>query len=115
MFKNQNRLKTNFEFNITRKHGKRHKGEYFSIFVLKPKDYKGPTKFGVVVPNKLHKKATKRNKLKRVFREILRKNLDIFPDNLWIVVHPFKNALDKSYEKISTDFNKTLQKISFSS
>ena len=111
-----NRLKTKFEYNITRKYGKKYNNQLFSIFVLKPKNYSGPTKIGVVVSNKIHKKATKRNRVKRVFREVVRKNLDKLPkQNLWIVIHPRSSSLEKGYEEVSTEFNKTLQKVSFPS
>lgn len=86
------------------------------MFVLQPRNYEGPTKYGVVVSNKVHKKAVKRNRTKRVFREVVRKNTAQVPDkNLWIVIQPRKEALDKNYEEVSAEFNKTLQKVSFPS
>ena len=114
MLKKLNRLKTNFEYNITRKYGKKYDSASFSIFVLKPRNYAGPTKFGIVVSNKVHKNAVKRNRIKRVYREVIRLNKNKFPnENLWIVIHPKTNSIDKVYEEIDTEFNKTLQKISF--
>ena len=112
MLKRENRLLTKFEYNITRKHGTHHSGEYAHIFILKPRNYEGPAKIGFVVSNKFHKKATKRNKVKRQFREITRKNLEGFGDNIWIVVQPRFKSIDATYEKINSDFNKILQKIS---
>lgn len=114
MFKKENRLSTNFEFNITRKYGKKIIGQYFVGFVLLPKNYDGPTKVGIVVSNKVHKKAVKRNRLKRLYREAVKSNLNKFPNNYWIVIQPRSLSLDKKYEEISTDFNKALSKVSFS-
>ena len=111
MLKKENRLSTNFEFRITKKHGNHYEGKYSHIYILKPHNYVGPPKFGIVVSNRFHKSAVKRNRVKRVFREIIRLNIDKFKDNNWIVLYPKKNVLNKPYEKINTDFNKTVQKI----
>ncbi len=57
MLKRENRLSSDFEFNITRKYGKYFNGKYFHIYFLRPKNYNGPTKVGIVVSNKFSKKA----------------------------------------------------------
>lgn len=111
MLKKQNRLKTNFEFNITRKYGEKHQGADFFMYILKPDNYGGETKVGVVVSNKLAKSAVQRNRVKRVFREVVRKNFEKLSGGYWIVLHPRSTSLKKGYEEINTDFNKTLQKI----
>jgi ribonuclease P protein component len=115
MLKEEYRLKTNFEYNITRKHGKRYSGKYFYINVLKPRNYEGPTKFGVVVTTKIHKRAVKRNRVRRLFVESFRHQFDPIKDKgVWISVYPKASALNKTYEEINTDLTETLQKISFS-
>ncbi len=112
MLKKANRLKTRFEFNITRKYGVYYSGELVHIYALKPKNYSGPTKFGIVISNKFHKSAVKRNRTKRLFREAIKKESSKLENlGLWIVIHPKFSALDKTYEEISTDFSKTIQKI----
>ena len=116
MLKRVHRLTSNFEFNVTRKHGKYYEGNFFHIYFLKPRNYKGPTKVGIVVSTKTTKKATKRNRVKRVFREVVRKNFEkIDKGDLWIVIHPKVASLNKKYEEINTDFNKILQKVSIPS
>ena len=115
MFKRTHRLSSNFEFNVTRKHGKYYEGEFSHIYFLKPKNYKGPTKVGIVVSTKIHKKDTKRNRVKRVFREVVRNSFEkIDKGNLWIVIHPKVASLDKKYEEINTDFNKVIQEVPLS-
>lgn len=115
MLKKENRLSSNFEFNTTRKYGRYYSGRYFHIYFLIPTNYNGPTKVGVVVSNKFSKKAVERNRVKRVYREVIRKNFEkIDKGSLWIVIHPKFNSLEKNYEEISTDFNKVIQKASFS-
>jgi len=112
MLKKDNRLSTNFEFNITRKYGKRVSGYYFTAFILKPHNYIGPTKIGIVTSNKFHKNATVRNKVKRQFREIIRLNMDLVGKNLWWVILPRTASLGIEYAKIRTDFIETVQKVS---
>ncbi len=112
MLKKEFRLKTNFEFNIPRKYGESFRGTYFYASVLKPQNYTGPSKMGIVVSNKFHKNAVVRNRIKRLFREIIRKDFDKVKDKgLWIVLHPKTTSMDKTYEELSADVNKTLQKI----
>jgi ribonuclease P protein component len=111
MLNKNNRLTTKFEFNITRKYGKKFSGVYTHVFILEPRNYKAPSKVGFVVSNKFHKSAVARNKVKRLFRESLRKNLGLIKPNLWIVVHPKYNALYKAYEEINSDVTRLLQKI----
>ena len=111
MLKRQNRLSSNFQFNVSRKYGSYYESALCHLYTLKPQKYNGEPKFGIVVSNKFHKKAVKRNRVKRLYREVLAANLSKFGKNLWIVVHPKFSTLGKSYEEISTDFNKILQKI----
>jgi ribonuclease P protein component len=112
MFKKENRLSTNFEFNITKKYGRRITGFYFSAYYLYPRNYTGPTRIGIVTSNKFHKNATVRNKVRRQFREIMRLNMDLLGENMWWVIFPKTASLGIEYEKIRSDFTKTLQKIS---
>ncbi len=110
MLKKENRLSSNFEFNVTRKYGKYYKGKYFHIYFLKPKNYEGPTKAGVVVSNKFDKRAVVRNRVKRIFRDIIRKNFELLSkESLWVVVHPKTACTNAKYEDISSEFNKILQ------
>ncbi|MBP7927901.1 ribonuclease P protein component [Patescibacteria group bacterium] len=111
MLKKQNRLSSKFEFNITKKYGQKLSCGSLYMFYLKPRNYIGPTKIGFVVTTRMDKRATKRNRLKRIFREIFRQNFDKIANGLWIAVYPTSTSMDKTYEEISTDTNKLLQKI----
>lgn len=82
------------------------------VYALKPQSYNGATKVGFVISNKFHKKAVRRNKVRRIFREIIRSKMEKLGDNMWIVIHPKFDCLGKTYEEIDSDFNKILQKIS---
>lgn len=114
MLKKENRLSTNFEFNVTRKHGEKISRSLFDLYFLQPYNYQGPVKIGLVVSNKLAKNAVTRNRIKRIFREIVRQKIDQIPQNIWLVIHPTRKALKENYEKISSELNQTLSEISLS-
>ncbi len=112
MLNKKNRLTSKFQFNVARKYGQYYEGSLMHIYALKPQNYSGETKVGFVISNKFHKKAVRRNKVRRIFREIVRSKMDKLGNGMWIVVHPKFDCLGKTYEEINSDFNKVLQKIS---
>lgn len=115
MIKKELGLKTNFEFNIPRKYGKYYAGKYFHMYVLKPTNYNGISKVGIVISTKFDKRAVVRNKVKRMFKKAIKEWLEEIKDkSLWIVIHPKFNSIDKTYEEISSDVIKTIQKVSIS-
>lgn len=59
-------------------------GKYFIIRYLPNLDKN--CRFGIIVSNKISKKATARNKIKRRVREIIRKNLDNFGQNYDMII-----------------------------
>ncbi|OGC46505.1 ribonuclease P protein component [candidate division WWE3 bacterium RBG_19FT_COMBO_34_6] len=111
MLKKQNRLSKKFEFHVTKKYGTKINGENFYLYFLKPKNYIGLTKIGLVSSSKTFDTSVKRNRVKRIFREIFRKKFDTIPNDFWIIVYPTKNCLDNKYEKISADVDYVLSKI----
>lgn len=111
MLKKQHRLSSNFEFNVVKKYGSHLEGEFVHVYFLKPTNYTGETKMGIVVSNKYDKRSTKRNYVKRLFRESFRRNMEILGKDLWIVIYPKFNCTGVNYEKINSDLIKTLQKI----
>ncbi|MBN1162900.1 ribonuclease P protein component [Patescibacteria group bacterium] len=112
MLKKENRLSTRYEYRTTRQHGAHHAGEFTYVFILQPRNYSGPARIGIVTSKKFHKNAVVRNRIKRLYREIVRENLPKISKNLWIVIQPRVKSIGKTYEEISSDFNKILSKTS---
>lgn len=110
MLPRENRLSTTREFNRVRKYGKKIRTSLFDLFYLDIKDYDGPPRIGIVVTNKFSKIAPTRNKIKRLFREVVRLNLKKLKNGYWIVIHPFKITTEKTHEEVSTEINKTISK-----
>lgn len=113
MLPKQNRLTTNYEYRLTRflaqKLSQKKSSKNLTIYYLSPNNYKGDTKIGIVVSNKIHKNATTRNKLKRRYRAILRDQISNLKPNYWIVVHPRLSSLELSHEELSSEVITLLQ------
>lgn len=115
MLKKEFRVTSNFEYNVTRKYGKYIKSDLSHVYYLKPKNYEGSTKIGIVISNKFHKSAVKRNRIKRLYREAIGNNFDKIKNlGYWVVVHPKFEAINKTYEEINLDITKVLSQISIS-
>ncbi|HNS71155.1 MAG TPA: ribonuclease P protein component [bacterium] len=113
MLNKKNRLVSKFQFNVSRKYGFYLETPYSHIYSLKANNYEGPPKIGIVISNKFSKKAVKRNRTRRLYREAIRNNIDRIGKGYWIVIHPKADCLGKKYEEINSDINKAIQKISF--
>lgn len=111
MLQRENRLTSNFEYKVAKKYGKVYSSSLFHIYYVKPTNYTGPTKVGIVVSNRFDKTAVVRNRVKRLFREAIRLNFAKIKDDLWIVIYPKAGCKKEKYEKISAEFNNVLQKI----
>lgn len=113
MLPKEHRLKTKFEFNVAKKYGGYYFGKFFHMYIVKPTNYQGATKVGIVISNNFHKSAVKRNRVKRLYREAVKKYFDKFGKNLWVAIYPKFTVIEKTYEEICSDFDKTLQKVTF--
>ena len=112
MLKKQYRLSTDYEFKITKKYGENVVAKFFYLYILKPQNYNGPTKVGIIVSNKFDKSSVHRNRIKRVYRDIVRKNLDKIKTGLWIIIYPRQDSQGAKYEDINFEFTNVLQKAS---
>lgn len=72
MLPKQYRLKKRTAFSATYRTGKSFHKDGITVFCGKRKTKEIPTKIGFVVSKKIHKRAVKRNRMKRLMRESLR-------------------------------------------
>ncbi len=88
--------------------GRPGRGKYVTVrwFPLRPTAF-NPVRVGIVVSNKVSKKATVRNKIRRRLREILRK-MHLPPCEMVVVAQP--EAVGASYWDLLKDLTYALKK-----
>lgn len=116
MLPKQYRLKKRSAFKATYKvkHSTHSGGVTLFAGILKKEDY--PTKAGFVVSKKVHKRAVKRNRQKRLMRESYRQllkenNLGNSQQFMSLVFVGSDRALGKSFSEIKSSIQKTLEKL----
>ena len=106
MLKKENRLNANFAFNLTYKNRNIVSTDILILYAGRLKQDKNcPTRVGFVVSKKVHKRATKRNRIKRLMRENIRlmfKNneADIINQYQSLIFYAKDSILDKNIEEI---------------
>ncbi len=89
------------EFRFIYSKGAKYSSDSFSLYVL-GKGY-GKGRLGITVTKRVGK-ATARNRVKRIFREIFRKNKEKLGKNLDIIMHAKPDVLKRSYREIEGEF-----------
>ncbi len=100
------RLKKNREFKFVIESGKKYFYNSVMLFIEKQTD----TKIGIAVSSKRIRKATQRNRIKRLLREIIRHNKDMLPDKHHMVLFYNKSTVE-SYDILENDTKKLFKKI----
>mgnify|MGYP000610231213 CR=1 FL=1 len=91
------------------KTGWRFKGNILNLYTKKKKT-QGPSQIGIVVPQKVASKPTKRNRLKRQIREAVRKRLQEIRDNFQLLFMARKEIIGKTFKDIEKEIENLLQK-----
>lgn len=116
MLPKQYRLKNRFAFKATYKvKNSSHKGGV-TLFAGIQKKEECPTKVGFVVSKKVHKRAVKRNRLKRLMRESYRlllkeNNLGNSQKYLSLIFVGTEKALGKNFDEINSSIKQLISGI----
>ena len=101
-------LKKRTDFLTVRKNGKTIFTQFFIInFVLSSKS---GFKFGLTVSRKIGN-SVKRNRLKRIIRNIVFNNIDSVPNNTELEIIPKKQIGKKKYAELEKDFVDTIKNL----
>lgn len=111
MLPEKNRLKGSLTFEDVKKKGKMYQSDAFGLLVRQRND-NNPTKFGIVVSNRVSKKAVDRNRIKRELREALRNILDRIKGGADVVILTRKGLLDANTKDIEKDLKEKLKEAS---
>lgn len=114
MLQRENRLKKKSAFNATYKTGKTLHKEGLTLFCGKEKKNEIPTKVGFVVSKKIHKRAVKRNRIKRLMREsvrILIKNNELTTNCMSLIFVASNRLLNKNFNEIDCIVKKLVAKL----
>jgi len=75
------------------------------------KNHLGVSRFGIITSIKVEKRATKRNKIKRRIREIIRLKLPDIKEGYDFLIIALPPIVDKNYQEISETIHQILQKL----
>ncbi|MFQ6037461.1 MAG: ribonuclease P protein component [Candidatus Aminicenantales bacterium] len=107
-FRPRERIKQKKDFNRLYKKGKRFRGRYF-ILVYQP-NASGHSRIAVVASRKLGN-AVERNRIKRWFRDLYRRNKDLLSTSLDLVIIPQRDIHSVSWDTLRQEFRKALSSI----
>uniref|UniRef100_A0A7C4JQJ8 Ribonuclease P protein component n=1 Tax=Thermodesulfobacterium geofontis TaxID=1295609 RepID=A0A7C4JQJ8_9BACT len=110
------RLKKDKEFQVVFREGKKVWIDSILLIIYKPNDL-NYRRLGIIVSKKI-KKATQRNRVKRLIREFFRRNKDLFPENCDIIIIPHPSLISLKYRdfaEIVKEKLHSLRKVEFSS
>lgn len=121
MLKKCFRLKNKYAFAATYKRKKIVTDEYFVMYLGKEKENQEfPTRFGFVVSKKVHKRAVKRNRIKRLVRETIRlmmkdkdsKAYKTVSKHVSVIILPKTKTLGADFSTVKKSMENIISKIS---
>lgn len=108
MLKRKNRLKGRKNFELVLREGKTFFSKNLVLKILPIET--NEIKFGFIVSKKISKKATKRNKIKRWLREIVREEIKNLKGGFWGILLAKKEILETDFWKLKEEVKKTFEK-----
>jgi len=107
-FRRRDRLKKRYEFKQAQLSGRRVHTAHFLI-VAQPNALQH-TRLGITVTKKVGT-AVQRNRIKRVVREVFRRNRDLFPPSHDLVFIAKRNASDIDYGSLLSELQRAAHKL----
>ena len=114
MLPKEYRLKKRSAYAATYRTGRVLHKDGVTVFIGKPKNNEYPTKVGFVVSKKIHKRAVKRNRIKRLMREsyrLLIKEGAVSDKYISLIFVASTKLLDMNYNDINNAIRKLVYKL----
>ena len=108
------RLKKRSAFSATYRTGKSLHKDGITVFIGKEKTNDSPARIGFVVSKKIHKRAVKRNRIKRLMREsyrLLIKEGSVSEKYLSLIFVASSKLLGKNFKEVDEAMRKLVYKI----
>lgn len=99
------RLSLKTDFARVQKKGRLFQGKIFSLLLSK-KEKPGPSRFGFIISTKIHKKATKRNRARRLLIEAVQNQLPQIKSGFDCVFLAKKSIIGKELTEIKKETEK---------
>lgn len=81
----------------------------FGLASLKIDD--SPSRFGFIISNKISKLAVRRNKVRRILKQIVRENLSTLPRGFLFVILARRNILERVPDEIKKEVENVLRRV----
>ena len=98
-YRPEDRVKRRSDFHAARSQGRKAHTPHFLIVVL-PRRADGRSRLGITVTKKVSSSAVGRNRVKRVVREVFRRNRELFPDGCDVFVIAKQGAPELGYSAV---------------
>ena len=111
MLPKENRLRAKYDYRRVKRIGKAGFSLYFTILYAPAKDPKS-LRFGFVASSKFDKRATQRNRARRLMREAVRKKLPDIKLGYDIILIAKSKIKEANFEEVNSSLDQVLSKIS---
>ena len=114
MLPEKNRLKTDYDFRRIKQKGNAvHTHHFTLLYYLRDSQFATPSRIGFIASKKLDKRAVKRNRARRLMREVIRDYLGKIKQGYDIILIARPPIKDADYKEVNASFNKILPKVPF--
>lgn len=111
MLAKANRLVKNKDFSILFQRGKSSINNITGLKIIQISRQQSANRFGILISNKVSKKAVKRNKIKRQIRAIIRSWQNQIKPNFDLLIIAYPAIIDQTFEQIEQSIIKNLKKL----
>ncbi len=107
----ENRLCLKKDFELLKKKGKMINSASFGMLILPDFNLKGKSIFGFIVSKKVDRRATVRNRIKRILAEAVRLNEDLFTSGYKVLFLAKRSLVNKKTPELEKEIRVSIDKL----